>query len=169
LRVFGNAAAARVGQGAWQQCHTRAVRSEKWEDSVTEYGTGMRVIAASFSISHNHSGSLELCWKEAGPLHESLYNSLQEDTIVRCGTRAPHRGKGHGCSPETDASSGLTRSLHGCEPRAYPALLQNLQNLKEQTCYPGAWAISLVACFAIISNRLCQVVAQLYTLQNPSV
>ena len=74
-----------------------------------------------------------------------------------------------GCSPETDASSGLTRSLHGCEQRAHPALLQNLQNLKEQTCYPGAWAISLVACFAMISNTLCQVIAQLYTLQNPSV
>ena len=76
---------------------------------------------------------------------------------------------GYGCSPETDASSGLTRSLHGCEQRAHPALLQNLQNLKEQTCYPGAWAISLVACFAMISNTLCQVIAQLYTLQNPSV
>src|SRR5712692_9363573 len=75
----------------------------------------------------------------------------------------------HGCSPETDASSGLTRSLHGCEQRAYPALLQNLQNLKEQTRYPGAWAISLVACFAMISNTLCQMIAQLYTPQNPSV
>jgi len=47
--------------------------------------------------------------------------------------------------------------------------LQNLQNLKEQTRYPGAWAISLVACFAMISNTLCQVTAQLYTPQNPSV
>src|SRR6266487_6804997 len=69
-----------------------------------------------------------------------------------------------GCSPETDASSGLTRSLHGCEQRAHPALLQNLQNLKEQMCYPGAWVISMVACFAMISNTLCQVIAQLYTL-----
>src|SRR5438128_7217703 len=74
-----------------------------------------------------------------------------------------------GCSPETDASCGLTRSLHGCEQRAHPALLQNLQNLKEQTCYPSAWAISLVASFAMISNTLCEVIAQLYTLQNPSV
>ena len=28
LRVFGNAEAARMGQGVWQQLHTRAVRQK---------------------------------------------------------------------------------------------------------------------------------------------
>ena len=37
-----------MGQGVWQQRHTRAVRSEKWWYSVAEYGVGMRVIAAFF-------------------------------------------------------------------------------------------------------------------------
>src|SRR6266446_7879052 len=37
-----------MGQGVGQQRHTRAVRSEKWWDSVAEYGAGMRVIAAFF-------------------------------------------------------------------------------------------------------------------------
>ncbi len=48
LRVFGHAEASRMGQGVWQQRHTRAVRSEKWWDSVAAYGAGMRVIAAFF-------------------------------------------------------------------------------------------------------------------------
>jgi hypothetical protein len=34
LRVFGDAGAVRMGQGVGQQLHTRAVRSEKWWDSV---------------------------------------------------------------------------------------------------------------------------------------
>jgi hypothetical protein len=34
LRVFGHAEASRMGQGVGQQRHTRAVRSEKWWDSV---------------------------------------------------------------------------------------------------------------------------------------
>jgi len=34
LRVFGNAEASRMGHGVGQQRHTRAVRSEKWWDSV---------------------------------------------------------------------------------------------------------------------------------------
>src|SRR6266446_5663950 len=46
LRVFGHAEASRMGQGVWQQRHTRAVRSEKWWDSVAAYGARMRVIAA---------------------------------------------------------------------------------------------------------------------------
>jgi hypothetical protein len=48
LRVFGNAEASRMGQGVGQQRHTRAVRSEKWRDSVVAYGAGMRVIAPFF-------------------------------------------------------------------------------------------------------------------------
>jgi hypothetical protein len=50
LRVFGNAEASRMGQGVGQQRHTRAVQSEKWWDSVTAYGAGMRVIAAFFGL-----------------------------------------------------------------------------------------------------------------------
>src|SRR5712691_5150512 len=50
LRVFGHAEASRMGQGVWQQRHTRAVRSEKWWDSVAAYGVGMRVIAAFFGL-----------------------------------------------------------------------------------------------------------------------
>jgi cytochrome P450 len=48
LRILGNAEASRIGQGVWQQLHTRAVQSEKWWDSVAEYGAGMRVITAFF-------------------------------------------------------------------------------------------------------------------------
>ena len=47
LRVFGNAEASRMGQGVGQQRHTREVQSEKWWDSVTAYGAGMRVIAVT--------------------------------------------------------------------------------------------------------------------------
>ena len=48
LRVFGHAEASRMGTGVWQQRHTRAVRSEKWWDSVAAYGAGRRVILAFF-------------------------------------------------------------------------------------------------------------------------
>jgi predicted cupin superfamily sugar epimerase len=48
LRVFGNAEASRLGQDVWPQRHARVVPSEKWCDSVAEYGAGMRVIAALF-------------------------------------------------------------------------------------------------------------------------
>src|SRR6266508_6540595 len=34
LRVFGHAAASRMGHGGGQQRHTSAVQSEKWGDSV---------------------------------------------------------------------------------------------------------------------------------------
>jgi hypothetical protein len=34
LRVCGTAEASRIDQGVWQQHHMRAVRSEKWWDSV---------------------------------------------------------------------------------------------------------------------------------------
>src|SRR5205807_116529 len=63
----------------------------------------------------------------------------------------------------------LLRSLHDYEPRANPAILQNWRALKEQTWYPDAWVTSLAACFSTMSNALYQMVAHLYTAQNPSV
>src|SRR4029453_7871961 len=45
-------------------------------------------------------------------------------------------------------SSWLQRSLHCYEPRAHPAILQNLQDPKEQTWYPDAWVTSLAAWFS---------------------
>src|SRR6266446_127717 len=66
-------------------------------------------------------------------------------------------------------SSGRLRRLPCDEPRANPAILQNLRDLKVQRWYPDAWATSLVACFSMISNALYQMVAYLYTAKNPSV
>jgi hypothetical protein len=77
LRVFRSAEASRVGQGGRQQRHTRAVRSEKWGNSVAERGTGMRVIAAFFSP----------CAPDAPTSHVSVFVPLFQEVRPICKTR----------------------------------------------------------------------------------
>src|SRR5712691_4226092 len=50
LRVFGNAAASRMGHGVWPSLHARTVPSKKWWASTAAYAVGRRVIAALFGL-----------------------------------------------------------------------------------------------------------------------